>query len=60
MVVVDLGGEKLQDAPGGLGGRGEQGCGLKRGGRDEFGARGRDSLSVEAGVAHSQGLPVRV
>ena len=49
VVVVDLGGEKLQDAPGGLGGRGEQGRGLKRGGQreDEFGAR-RDSLSVES------------
>ena len=31
VVVVDLGGEKLQDAPGGLGGRGEQRRGLKRG-----------------------------
>ena len=33
--VVDLGGEKLQDAPGGLGGRGEQGRGLKRACRRE-------------------------
>ena len=58
VVVVDLGGEKLQDAPGGLGGRGEQRRGRKRGGRreDEFGARG-DSLSVEAGVAHLRGFP---
>ena len=52
VVVVDLGGEKLQDAPGGLGRRGEQGRGLKRACRreDESGARGRDSGSVEAGV----------
>ena len=61
VVVVDLGGEKLQDAPGGLGGRGEQGRGLKRACRreDESGAR-RDSLSVEAGVAHARGLPLGV